>query len=94
MKLDQLLGDVATTGVEGSLDRDITSICHDSRRVKPGALFVAMKGENVDGAAFIPKAIAAGAEAVVTETDADTGKATKVFVPVTPAILRCLAGFW
>ena len=91
MKLDQLLGDVATTGVEGSLDRDITSICHDSRRVKPGALFVAMKGENVDGAAFIPKAIAAGAEAVVTETDADTGKATKVFVPDTRLALADLA---
>ena len=91
MKLELLLGNVATIKVEGSLDRDITSICYDSRRVKPGALFVAMKGGNADGAAYIPQAIAAGAEAVVTESDVMAGSATKVFVADTRLALADLA---
>ena len=37
----------------------------DSRRVKPGMLFVAVKGERVDGHDFIPQALAAGAAGVV-----------------------------
>ena len=37
----------------------------DSRAVKPGMLFVAVKGEKVDGRAFIPQALAAGAAEVV-----------------------------
>jgi UDP-N-acetylmuramoyl-L-alanyl-D-glutamate--2,6-diaminopimelate ligase len=41
---------------------------YDSRRVKPGDAFVAMKGESSDGNRFIDKAIAAGAVAVVTDS--------------------------
>jgi UDP-N-acetylmuramoyl-L-alanyl-D-glutamate--2,6-diaminopimelate ligase len=41
---------------------------YDSRRVKPGDVFVAMKGESSDGNRFIDKAIAAGAVAVVTDS--------------------------
>ena len=37
----------------------------DSRQVKPGMLFVAVKGERVDGHDFIPQALAAGAAGIV-----------------------------
>jgi len=37
----------------------------DSRKVKPGMLFVAVKGERVDGHDFIPQALAAGAAGVI-----------------------------
>jgi UDP-N-acetylmuramoyl-L-alanyl-D-glutamate--2,6-diaminopimelate ligase len=40
----------------------------DSRQVKPGDAFIAMKGESSDGNQFIDKAIAAGAVAVVTDS--------------------------
>ena len=53
MKLEALLKNVATTSVEGSLDREVTTLAYDSRRVKQGAVFVAMKGEKVDGAQFV-----------------------------------------
>src|SRR5215468_10262560 len=48
---------------------DITGVEYDSRRIKPGNLFVAMRGEASDGNRFIPQAIAAGAVAVVTDSD-------------------------
>ena len=41
---------------------------YDSRRIKPGDLFVAMRGESSDGNKFIDQAIAAGAVAVVTDS--------------------------
>src|SRR5437016_13493842 len=42
-----------------------------SRRVKQGYLFVAMRGESSDGNQFIDKAIAAGAVAIVTDSDTE-----------------------
>jgi len=47
---------------------DITSVEYDSRRVKPGSLFVAMQGETSDGNRFIDQAIQAGAVAIVTDS--------------------------
>src|SRR5215216_380117 len=50
-------------------DIPITGISIDSRAVKPGHLFVAMKGSSVDGHTYIPKAIGHGAVAVVGDRD-------------------------
>jgi len=46
---------------------DVTAVCYDSRRVVPGALFVAMRGLAADGHDFIPDALAHGATAVIVE---------------------------
>ncbi len=46
----------------------ISGLEYDSRRIKPGDLFVAMRGESSDGNKFIDQAIAAGAVAVVTDS--------------------------
>jgi len=43
----------------------VSGIEYDSRRIKPGDVFVAMRGELSDGNKFIDKAIAAGADAVM-----------------------------
>src|SRR6202030_4719932 len=47
---------------------DVTGLEYDSRRVKPGCLFVAMRGESSDGNRFIDQAIQSGAVAVVTDS--------------------------
>jgi UDP-N-acetylmuramoyl-tripeptide--D-alanyl-D-alanine ligase len=48
-------------------DITITSVDHDSRRIKEGALYVAIKGDNHDGHEFILDAARAGAVACIVE---------------------------
>jgi UDP-N-acetylmuramoyl-L-alanyl-D-glutamate--2,6-diaminopimelate ligase len=62
-----LLHGVETLAQSG--DVQITGIEYDSRRITPGNLFLAMRGESSDGNQFIERAIAAGAVAVVTDSD-------------------------
>src|SRR2546427_11248950 len=60
--------------VRGSLDREITGLTDDSRRVSPGWLFVAVKGTQSDGHRFLAQAVAAGAGAIVVETGRVSGE--------------------
>jgi UDP-N-acetylmuramyl-tripeptide synthetase len=46
----------------------VTAICYDSRKVTPGAVFVAIEGFAVDGHRFIPEAVEQGAVAVICRT--------------------------
>ncbi len=52
----------------------ISGVEYDSRRVKPGCVFVAMRGETSDGNRFIDQAIQAGAVAVVTDSPAEKAR--------------------
>lgn len=50
---------------------DYSGIAYDSRKVKPGDLFVAIPGFKVDGTKYIPQAIKNGARIIVSEKDVD-----------------------
>ena len=65
MNLSDVIDSIFVKSVSGTLDREITSICHDSRRVGEGSLFCALKGLDVDGHEFISKAVDAGAVAII-----------------------------
>jgi len=92
MQLEELLSAIPVIASEGDLNREITSIAYDSRKVKPGTLFVATKGEKVDGADFIPQAIQAGAAAIVSERAGIGGdKVAGIFVKNTREALADLA---
>ena len=67
MKLKELLKDIPVIAIVGSEDVEITDVNIDSRRIKDGHLFIAMKGTQVDGHKFVPKAIELGAKAVMCE---------------------------
>lgn len=54
---------------KGSLDQSIRSVSCDSRSVRKGDLFVALKGPQLDGHQFIHTAISSGAEAIVIENE-------------------------
>ena len=67
-KLSDILYKVRTAALSGNTDIDINGIAIDSRKVKQGFLFIAVKGWAVDGHHFIDKAIEQGAVAIVCET--------------------------
>lgn len=67
MLLESVTDIVQPITVNGNLNVDIKGIAYDSRRVKPGTLFVAVKGEHYDGNQFVDEAIERGAVAVVSE---------------------------
>lgn len=68
MKLEEILKSVNVCRWAGDLNIEVTDIQMDSRLVKPGCLFVAVKGTQTDGHAYIGKAIVGGAAAIVCET--------------------------
>ncbi len=69
MQLEILAGDLWLPEGHGGVE--ISGLTADSRRIKPGYLFAAFKGEHVDGARFVAQAVAAGASAILTGAQSD-----------------------
>jgi UDP-N-acetylmuramoyl-tripeptide--D-alanyl-D-alanine ligase len=74
-------------------DRPYGCVCTDSRTLKPGALFVALRGPNFDGATFVQAAAAQGAIGALVER-ATPGALPQVLVPNTLRALQELARNW
>ena len=87
MRFADLLALVPTVVREGSGDATVTCIVDDSRRVTPGALFVARGGAKADGGSFVADAVSKGAVAVV----AAPGVPVRAGVPVARAAHPALA---
>ncbi len=68
MKWKELIAEVTAVGASGDSDLDITGVEYDSRRVRPGAVFVAMKGGSADGNRYVEKALASGALGIITDS--------------------------
>lgn len=66
-ELRDILYKVSLVSASGDMTMDIKSVCFDSRKVDNGALFVAVKGTQVDGHEFIANAIKQGAIAIVCQ---------------------------
>ena len=78
-------------------DPVVSGVEYDSRRVKPGGVFVAMCGESSDGNQFIDQAISAGAVGVVTDSAAEKprpGVAWAVVPRGRRALARVSANFY
>lgn len=69
MNFQRLLEGAEVLSQQG--DPEVVGLDYDSRRVKAGYAFIAMRGESTDGNRFIDKAIAAGAVAVVSDSSAE-----------------------
>lgn len=67
MKLETLLKSIKVLNIAGSTEHEITGVNIDSRKVENGHMFIAMRGTQVDGHAYIGKAIESGAKAVLCE---------------------------
>jgi UDP-N-acetylmuramoyl-L-alanyl-D-glutamate--2,6-diaminopimelate ligase len=63
-----LIAELSAVEFAGSSAAPITGVEYDSRRVRPGSVFVAMKGGTTDGNRYVEKALAAGALGIVTDS--------------------------
>src|SRR5579884_1078181 len=88
MTFQQLLDGVGFLAQSGN--PDVTSVEYDSRKVRPGSLFVAMHGESADGNRFIDQAIKAGAVAIVTDSQSEKQRESVAWA-VVPHGRRALA---
>ena len=69
MKIEKLVEKLNYELLAGSLDTEITSLVYDSRKIKPGSIFVCIAGTVRDGHDFIPEMMGKGAVAFVVERD-------------------------
>jgi UDP-N-acetylmuramoyl-L-alanyl-D-glutamate--2,6-diaminopimelate ligase len=95
MQLSLLIKRLEGAMAHGLIDREINSICYDSRRASPGSLFVAVRGENSDGHSFINQAIEKGAIAVISEEPGLPGRIPIIVVKDSrKALARVAATFY
>ena len=82
MLLSDILYKVSIRGITGSTDVEVNDIQIDSRKIKPGAAFIAVKGAAADGHQFIDKAIENGAAVIVHQESTENKKEGVVYVQV------------
>ena len=87
MKLSELLYGVSVVSVSGSTAVEPVNITTDSRQVREGSLFIAVRGTRFDGHTFIEQALQQGAIAVVAETLPADLATNKTYVQVANATL-------
>lgn len=82
LELKDILYKVPLTSSVGDMTTEVKSICFDSRKSAPGALFVAVKGTASDGHNFIDKALDLGAKAVICQSMPSTLREGVTYVSV------------
>lgn len=94
-RLGELLAGLAPAAVlQAQAERVVAGVCDDSRRLRAGEIFVAVKGSAVDGRQFVNEAVERGASVVVGEDLPASERALVVNVPDARAALAALAQRW
>ncbi len=78
MKLNDLLQSAAIEPPQACAGRDVNAVVCDSRRVRPGALFVAFRGQTHDGLSFVDDAVERGAVAILSSQPVKTSGSVPV----------------
>ncbi|AOF88958.1 UDP-N-acetylmuramoyl-L-alanyl-D-glutamate--2,6-diaminopimelate ligase [Sinorhizobium sp. RAC02] len=90
MKISDLTGpEIDPSNAAATID--VSGIASDSRKVKPGDLFVALSGTKADGSAFVADAVSRGAAAVVVAEGASVEAAVPVIAVAEPRRFLALA---
>ena len=74
--------------------QEVTNIVIDSRKIEPGGLFIATKGERVDGHSFIGQVMEKGALAVVSEQELPDADFPYILVKDSFTALKQIAAFY
>jgi UDP-N-acetylmuramoyl-L-alanyl-D-glutamate--2,6-diaminopimelate ligase len=85
MNWQELIAEMGAIGAGGSSEQPLTGIEYDSRRVRQGSVFVAMRGGTTDGNRYVEKVIAAGAAGIITDS-AETFDHLLVYRPGFPVL--------
>ena len=91
MKLSELLNGLTYSVEKGSADIEVNELVYDSRKVRPGDVFVCLKGFNVDAHKFAASAVESGAAAVVLSDPLELSCETVIKVDDTRAALAVLS---
>lgn len=79
-KVVDLLEQLSYKCVRGNLDKEITKICYDSRKVTKGSLFICIEGSNFDGHTVAAEMVEKGAACLVVSKEVEIPKAADVTI--------------
>ena len=71
MNLKKILAGLDEIKAKGEIDREVTTIENDSRKVVEGSMFFAIKGFSTDGTQYIQSAIEKGAKVILVDEQTD-----------------------
>jgi UDP-N-acetylmuramoyl-tripeptide--D-alanyl-D-alanine ligase len=89
----ELAASIPGAVIQGDANARFTSVCSDSRQIRPGCLFVALRGERFDGHAFVAEAARGGASVALVEQPVDAAL-SQVIVPNSRRALGLAAAAW
>ena len=82
MKLEEILNGIHVAEIKGNITKEISGLEIDSRKIESGHMFVAVRGTQTDGHAYIGKAIEKGASVIVCETFPDNIDSDVTYIKV------------
>lgn len=91
LKVSEIAKAVGSDSTSGAI---VTSISTDTRTIKKGSLFIALKGANFDGHDYIEKAFEQGAVAAISHEEITSDKGEVIKVENTNKALLSLAAFY
>jgi UDP-N-acetylmuramoyl-tripeptide--D-alanyl-D-alanine ligase len=89
----ELAASIPGAALQGDASARFTSVCSDSRQIRPGCLFVALRGERFDGHGFVAEAARGGALVALVERPVDAAL-VQVIVPNSRRALGLAAAAW
>ncbi|HZK02759.1 MAG TPA: Mur ligase family protein, partial [Anaerovoracaceae bacterium] len=96
IKCTDIVKAVGGSLVQGNPENDVAEISIDSRKIKPGSAFIAIRGERVDGHDYVREAMKAGCSAIICEKEVDCPKNNVAVIRVenTELALQDLAAWY
>ena len=96
MKLCEVLENITYECIQGAMDREITQVVYDSRKVVPGCLFLCIKGANFDGHEFACEVVRKGAAVLVVsdEVAVESKDVTVIRVEDTRYAMAFISAAW
>ena len=95
MTIKQLLGKLEYTCVRGSLEKEITAVVYDSRKIVENCMFICIEGANFDGHSVAAEAAKKGAAVLITSKPVDVeGNITVILVDNTRYAMAFISAAW